>query len=86
MPVFLLGKQAYETIENIGNIYSFPFDAFRAKKIDIHLHYRFGTATHFRTNNVVYIVERDRSRPTFLERSTQDVICIKIVKFNSLIC
>ena len=75
------GNTLIERQGNVGqNMYSFPFDAFRAKKIYIHLQYRFGPATHLRTKNAAYIVERKRFRPTFFERSTQDVICIKIAK------
>ena len=64
-------------------IYSLPFDAFRAKKIYIHLRYRFAQATRFRTRNEVYIVEHRRFRSMLFERSAYDVICIEIAKLYS---
>ena len=69
-------------------VISFPFDASRAKKIYIHLRYRFAQVTSFKTRNVVYIVELRRFRSMLFERSTHDVICIeiaKIVKFANIV-
>ena len=45
-------------------MYFFPFHAFGAKKM-YNLRYRFAQATHFKTRNVVYIVERGDSIPRF---------------------
>ena len=49
-------------------MYFFPFHAFGAKKM-YNLRYRFAQATHFKTRNVVYIVD-----PTLFESITHDVI------------